>query len=78
MSADLRCQKCPAVYMFRFDRNITEAAARFAGWKVYSGPTMGYGWTDVVLCPDCGGSLKRVRVNRNEPIDGQEPFDLAF
>lgn len=74
-SGDLQCQQCPKTYMFRFDRTTTEAAARFADWKVFSGPSYG-GWVDVILCPDCGGSLKRVRVDRNEPIDGQQAFDF--
>jgi hypothetical protein len=76
MLGDLECQKCPAVYQWRGTKAETEAAARFNDWKVFDGPTMGGGETHVVLCADCGGSIKRARHRAYEPLDGQESFDL--
>jgi hypothetical protein len=73
---DLQCQRCPESYPWRGSQSSTEASARFNDWKVYDGPTMGGGETHVVLCPDCGGSIKRVRQRVYEPIDGQQAFDF--
>ena len=44
---DLKCQTCAYV------RTSTTNAARVAGWRVYSGPTLGGTVVDVVLCPPC-------------------------
>lgn len=73
---DLRCQKCPATYMWRQGDRTTEYAARFDDWKVFSGPTESGGHTDVVLCPKCGGNVVRKRVDKFEPLAGQQLFDI--
>lgn len=62
--------------MWRVDDLTTEYAARFNDWKVFGGGTEGGGWLDVVLCPKCGGNLVRKRVDRFEPLDGQQLFDF--
>lgn len=73
---DLKCQKCPAVFLWRTDDRTTEYAARFKDWKVFQGETEGGGFIRVVLCPADGGSQPRKRVLRHEPIDGQQLFDF--
>ena len=74
---DLVCQQCPAVFMWREDDLTTEYAARFKGWKVFQGETESGGFVQVVLCPVDGGSLPRRRVDKNDPIDGQQIFDFG-
>lgn len=76
LGEDLRCQQCPETYLWRFDDRTTEYAARFNDWKVFRGATEGGGYIEVVLCPICGGNLKRKRVSKIEPLDGQQSFDL--
>lgn len=77
LGTDLRCQKCPAFFLWRTDDVTTEYAARFSDWKVFQGGTESGGYTNVVLCPKCGGNLVRKRVDKLEPLDGQQSlFDL--
>ena len=42
-----KCQSCA------FTRTCTTNAARTAGWRVYSGPSITGKALDVVLCPPC-------------------------
>lgn len=77
MLGDLECQQCKAQYPWMGTRSSTEASARFKDWKVFNGPTYGGGETHVILCPVCGGSEKRGRHRKYDPIDGQEAFDLG-
>jgi hypothetical protein len=73
---DLRCQKCPKTYQWRGSKALTEAAARFADWRVFEGVTGAGADIKVVLCPDDSGVVKKARHRAHEPLDGQQTFDL--
>jgi len=74
LGEDLKCQKCPAFFLWRTDDRTTEYAARFNDWKVFQGPTESGGTTNVVLCPQCGGRIVQKRVPKYVPLPGQEEF----
>jgi hypothetical protein len=78
LGRDLQCQQCPDTFLWRTDDRTTEYAARFSDWKVFQGPSETGRWIDVVLCPKCGGNIARKRVNKVEPLAGQELFDLGL
>jgi hypothetical protein len=76
LGQDLQCQSCPKKYLWRVDDATTANAARFADWRVYEGPTIGGGYVTVILCADCGGPIRRPRVPKSQPLDGQQSFDF--
>lgn len=64
----LQCRHCHTV------TGLSEAGARYLGWRLFEGSGMtGKPLTDVA-CPVCSG--RKVEQGKRVPVDGQLPLDL--